>query len=301
MLDAAARTDAPPLESLTVEQARVGAEAFAAFGAGEKEEVARIDDRFLPGLVGDIPVRVYVPEGPQPLPTVAYFHGGGWVIMGIETHDWTCRRLANASGAIVVNVDYRLAPEHRYPAALDDCMAVTTWLAEHAGALGGDPDRLAVAGDSAGGNLAAAVALASRTEGGPRLSAQALVYPVTDAACATPSFVQNAEGYLLAASTMRWFWQQYLGPDGDPDDGYASVLRAPDLSGLPPTLIITAEFDPLRDEGEAYGEHLREAGVDATVHRYDGMIHGFVGLPEITEDATTAMTEIGDFLRRALA
>jgi len=300
LLDAAAQAEAPPIEEQPIDQARAGAIAFASLGAGEKQDVVRVDDRLLPGLVGDIAVRVYVPEGEPPLPVVAYFHGGGFVFMGIETHDWICRRLANASGAIVVSVDYRLAPEHRYPAALDDCMAVTTWLAEHGGVVGADPERLAVAGDSAGGNLAAAVALASRTVGGPRVSAQVLVYPVTDAACATPSFVQNAEGYLLTAGTMRWFWKQYLGPDGDPDDGYASVLRAPDLSGLPPTLVITAEYDPLRDEGEAYAEHLTEAGVDATVHRYDGMIHGFLGLPDITPDATAAMTEVGDFLRRAL-
>ena len=182
-----------------------------------------------------------------------------------------------------MSVDYRLAPEHRYPAALDDCMAVTTWLAEHAGELGGDPERIAVAGDSAGGNLAAAVALASRTDGGPRLVGAGARVPrhrrrVRDAVVRP----ERARATCSPRHTMRWFWEQYLGPDGDPDDGYASVLRAPDLAGLPPTLIITAEYDPLRDEGEAYGEHLRDAGVDTTVHRYDGMVHGFVGLPEIT-------------------
>jgi len=301
LLDASAQANVPPIEELPLDQARAGAILFAQAGAGEKEPVARVDDRVLPGVAGEIPLRVYAPDAELPLPIVAYFHGGGWVFMGIETHDWICRRLANASGAIVVSAEYRLAPEHRYPAALDDCMAVTTWLADHGGELGGDPSRLAVAGDSAGGNLATAVALASRTEGGPGLAAQALVYPVTDAACATPSFVQNAEGYLLTARTMQWFWEQYLGPNGDPDDGYASVLRAPDLAGLPPTLVITAEFDPLRDEGEAYAEHLRAAGVDATVHRYDGMVHGFLGMPEVVPESTDAMTELGDFLRRHLA
>ena len=300
LLDASAQADVPPIEEMSLEDARAGAILFAQAGAGEKESVARVEDRVLPGIVGDIPVRVYVPEGEVPQPVISYFHGGGWVFMGIETHDWICRRLANASGAIVVSAEYRLAPEHRYPASLDDCMAVTTWLAEHAAILGGDPARLAVAGDSAGGNLAAAVALASRTEGGPGLAAQALVYPVTDAACATPSYVQNADGYLLTARTMRWFWDQYLGPDGDPDDGYASVLRAPDLADLPPTLVITAEFDPLRDEGEAYAEHLQAAGVEATVHRYDGMVHGFLGMPEVVPDATDAMNELGGFLRSNL-
>jgi acetyl esterase len=231
---------------------------------------------------------------------IAYFHGGGFVLGNLDTHDRLSRRLCRASQALVVTVDYRLAPEHRFPAALDDCMAVTHWLGDNAADLRGDRDRIALAGDSAGGNLAAAVALASRADDGPSLAAQALVYPVIDAACATPSFVQNADGYLLTASVMRWFWDQYLGPDGDPDNGYASVLRAPDLAGLPPTLVITAEFDPLRDEGEAYAEHLRNAGNDVTMHRYDGMIHGFLGMDAVVDDADTAMAEVGAFLRAHL-
>jgi acetyl esterase len=214
----------------------------------------------------------------------------------LETHDRIARRLCRASGALIVSVEYRLAPEHHFPAPLDDCMAATHWLSDNAGELDGDPARLAVAGDSAGGNLAAAVALASRADDGPGLAAQVLIYPVTDAACATPSFVQNAEGYLLSASSMRWFWEQYLGPDGDPDSGYASVLRAPDLATLPPALVVTAEFDPLRDEGEAYAEHLREAGNDVTVRRYDGMVHGFLGMDALVPAADAAMNEIGAFL-----
>jgi acetyl esterase len=173
---------------------------------------------------------------------------------------------------------------------------VTTWLAENGEVLDGDPARLAVAGDSAGGNLAAAVALASRAEDGPRLAAQVLVYPATDAACATPSTVQNAEGYLLTTEAMRWFWEQYLGPGGDFDDGYASVLRHPDLAGLPPTLVITAEYDPLRDEGEAYAEHLAAAGVEVATRRFDGMVHGFFGMDELVPEANEAMDEITKFL-----
>ena len=296
LLDASAQANLPALEDQPIDEVRAGAIAFAQAGAGKKQDVAHVEDRDLPGIAGDIPVRVYAPESSEPLPIIAYFHGGGWVFMGIETHDWICRRLANACRAVVVSVEYRLAPEHRFPAALDDCMAVTTWLAENGEVLGGDPARLAVAGDSAGGNLAAAVALASRAEDGPRLAAQVLVYPATDAACATPSIVQNADGYLLTAAAMRWFWEQYLGPGGDSDDGYASVLRHPDLAGLPPTLVITAEYDPLRDEGEAYAEHLAEAGVDVATRRFDGMIHGFFGMDELVPEANEAMDEITKFL-----
>jgi acetyl esterase len=299
MLDAAAAADLPPVETLPLEVTRAGAIAFATSGAGEKQPVADVDDRDLPGPAGEIPVRVYTPDGEGPFPVVAYLHGGGWVFMGIETHDWICRRLANAAGAIVVSVEYRLAPEHPFPAPLDDCMAVVHWLASKADELGGDPNRLAVAGDSAGGNLAAAVTLASRAADGPRVAAQALVYPVTDAACATPSFVQNAEGYLLTASAMRWFWQQYLGDDGNPDDGYASVLRHADLTDLPPTLVITAEFDPLRDEGEAFAEHLAAAGTDVTLRRFDGMVHGFLGMDALLPEADLAMEEIAAFLGQA--
>jgi acetyl esterase len=297
MLAASAQADLPAVEDMPLETVRAGAILFAQTGAGEKQPVANVEDRTVAGPAGAIPVRVYTPDGEGPFPVVAYLHGGGWVFMGIETHDWICRRLANASGAVVVSVEYRLAPEHPFPAPLDDCMAVTHWLAEHAGEVGADPARLAVVGDSAGGNLAAAVALASRAPDGPRIVAQVLVYPACDAACATPSFVQNAEGYLLTASTMRWFWDQYLGPEGNPDDGYASVLRAPDLAGLPPTLVVTAEFDPLRDEGEAYAGHLRAAGVDATVRRYDGMVHGFLGMDELLPEADDAMAEAAAFLR----
>jgi acetyl esterase len=299
MLDAAAAADLPPVETLPLEVTRAGAIAFATSGAGEKQPVADVDDRDLPGPAGEIPVRVYTPDGEGPFPVVAYLHGGGWVFMGIETHDWICRRLANAAGAIVVSVEYRLAPEHPFPAPLDDCMAVVHWLAEAAADLGGDPARLAVAGDSAGGNLAAAVTFASRAADGPTVTAQALVYPVTDAACSTPSFVQNAEGYLLTASTMRWFWQQYLGEDGDPDDGYASVLRHADLTDLPPTLVITAEFDPLRDEGEAFAEHLAAVGTRVQLRRFDGMVHGFLGMDALLPEADLAMDEIATFLDEA--
>jgi acetyl esterase len=257
-----------------------------------------VEDRHLPGPAGDIPVRVYDPVPGETSPVVTYFHGGGFVFMNIDTHDRVCRRLANEANAVVVSVDYRLAPEHRFPAALDDCMAVTHWLTHNAAELGGDPALIAVAGDSAGGNLAAATALAARN-GGPGLAGQALVYPVTDAACTTKSFDENAEGYLLAAPTMRWFWDEYLGPDGDPRDPYASVLHTEELHDAPPALVITAEYDVLRDEGEAYAQRLRDAGVEVSSIRYPGMIHGFLTMDALTPASDEAMREIAAFLTRA--
>jgi acetyl esterase len=231
---------------------------------------------------------------------LAYFHGGGFVYCSLETHDNTCRRLANATGATVVSVDYRLAPEHAFPAAADDCLAATRWVHDHADELGGDPARLAVGGDSAGGNLAAVTALRARDEGGPALVAQLLVYPVIDAACGTLSFDENGEGYFLEAPTMRWFWEQYLaGADGR--HPHASPCNAADLSGLPPAVVVTAEFDVLRDEGEHYAELLRAAGVDARSHRYDGMIHGFFSIPMLFPEADAATTALADGLAEALA
>jgi acetyl esterase len=295
---AANSVETPSFDSLPIDAVRAVGEAFGAAGAHEPEPVDLIEDRHLPGPAGDIAVRVYDPAPDTTSPVVAYFHGGGFVMMSLESHDRICRRLANAAHAVVVSVDYRLAPEHPYPAALDDCMAVTHWLTDHAAELAGDPSRIAVAGDSAGGNLAAATAIASRN-GGPGLAAQVLVYPVIDAACDTRSFEENGEGYLLTGSTMRWFWEQYLGT-ADPADPYASVLHAEDVSGVPPALVITAELDVLRDEGEAYADKLRAAGVDVTALRYPGMVHGFLSMDALTPTASTAIAEIAAFLERVL-
>jgi acetyl esterase len=275
--------------------------AFALATAAPPEPVAHVEDRELDTAAGPIRVRVYTPVGGDaPHPVIAYFHGGGWVIMGIETHDGICRRLANASGAIVVSVEYRLAPEHRFPAALDDCFAATAWLAEHAGEIGGDPARLAVAGDSAGGNLAATVALRARG-GGPRLAAQVLAYPVCDAAQDTASYRDNGDGYMLTAKDMAWFWDCYLGPDGDPADPFASPLRAPNLTGVAPALVLTAEYDPLRDEGEAYARRLDGSDVPVTLHRFDGMLHGFLGMEALVSEANQAMARVAEFLRSSFS
>jgi acetyl esterase len=224
------------------------------------------------------------------VPIVTYFHGGGFVIGDIDTHDGPCRVLCAATGAVVVSVDYRLAPEHRFPAALDDCVAATAWAAEHARDLGADPTRLGVAGDSAGGNLAAAVAIAARTAGGPAIRAQALVYPVVDFSTVHPSVKENGEGYLLTAAAMAWFCAQYLG-DHDSADPMASPLLA-DLADLPPAVVATAEFDPLRDEGRAYADALAGAGV--AVHRleFPGLIHGFMGLGSLSPGSARATDEV---------
>jgi acetyl esterase len=263
--------------------------------------VGSVVDRRIPGPAGDIPVRVYTPNGTAPFPLLVYFHGGGWVLGGIDTHDGTCRSLANGAGCVVVSVDYRLAPEHRYPAAAEDCCAATQWAAAHAAELGADARRVAVGGDSAGGNLAAVVALMARDRGGPALVLQLLIYPATDARFDTASYRDNADGYLLTAADMRWFWDHYLGDSGRGAEPYASPLRAADLSGLPPALVITAEFDPLRDEGEAYAKRLEDAGVASRLSRYDGMIHGFFGMGQMIDRANAAVGEACANLKLAYA
>ena len=246
-------------------------------------DVASVSDHLAPGPHGDVPVRVYVPvtDDPGPLPVCMWFHGGGWVIGSVATNDATARALANASGAIVVSVDYRLAPEHRFPIPFDDSYAATVWAAENAASLGGDPSRLAVAGASAGGNLSTTIALRARDENGPALVHQSLIYPVTDRDFSRPSYRENGEGYGLSHASMVWFFDCYLSSEADASNPYVAPMLAEDLSGLPPAFVLTCEYDPLRDEGEAYAERLRAAGVPTKHSRYDGMIHAFfnAGIP----------------------
>ena len=299
LLDQLAAMGAPPLSQQTPEEARAGFAVLAAV-AGAAEEPVPTEDRSVPGPAGDIPVRIYRPAAGKPLPVVVYFHGGGFVIGDIASHDTTCQRLAAGVPALVVSVDYRLAPEHRFPAAVDDCDAATGWVSAHASEFGGDSARLAVAGDSAGGNLAAVVARRARDADGPPIAFQLLVYPCTDMTCSLPSHTENGTGYLLDSDTMSWFLDNYLA-DSDRRNPDASPLFAGDLSGLPPALVVTAEFDPLRDEGEAYAERLRLAGVRVTTSRYDGMIHGFYGLDSVFDAAKKATAETVAALRDALA
>ena len=289
----------PPLESLPVADARRVMESFREM-APPGQAVARVEDRRLPGPAGDIPVRVYTPAGDGPRPVLVFFHGGGWVIGSIETHDNTCRALANAIPAIVVSVDYRLAPEHKFPAAAEDCYAATRWVAANATEIGADGNRLAIGGDSAGGNLAAVVALMAHDRGGPRIAHQTLIYPATDPAMDTPSQRENAEGYFLTREAMVWFWGHYLRDDEDKTNPLAAPLRARNLRGLPPAHVLTAEFDPLRDEGEAYAARLREAGVPVTLKRWDGMIHGFFGMTGIIDQSGPAIAEVAAAVRAAV-
>jgi acetyl esterase len=299
LLQQIATTGVPALDATSVEQARENALVLATVQV-DAEPVGRIENRKIPGPDGDLPVRIYTPDGRPPLPAFVYLHGGGWVICNLDTHDATCRAIANAVPAVVVSVDYRLAPEHRFPAAAEDAYAATRWVAGNAAALGADPTRLIVGGDSAGGNLAAVTALMARDRGGPALAYQVLIYPVIDSSMTMASYDENAEGYLLTRSAMAWYWNHYLGPGGDGRHPYASPIAADDLRRLPPATVITAEFDPLRDEGDAYAARLRQAGVRVQHTRYGGLIHGFVSLGAVFPQARTAIDAMAADVRTAL-
>ena len=294
LLDQMAAMGMPPIHEQEPEAVR---EANRLPPAVPGATMANVEDRNIPGPAGDIPVRIYRPTDASDHSLLVWYHGGGWVIGDLDGADVTCRELADRSGSVVVSVDYRLAPEHRYPAAHEDCYAATVWAAE----LGADAGKLAVGGDSAGGNLAAVVSLRARDEDGPAISFQLLVYPVTDHSYETVSYSDNADGYLLTRDGMEWFWNHYLGPDGDGSHPHASPLRADDLSGLPPAHVITAEYDPLRDEGEAYAKRLQEAGVPVTQTRYAGQIHAFYGMHGVLDDATNAAQESAEKLKAVLA
>ena len=272
MLDAAASL--PAMHTLPVDIVRAGSEKRFALGA-RRVPVGEIGERVIAGPAGDLKLRVYTPKGVGPFPMIVFFHGSGFVICSLDTHDTMCRHLCEGAGAVVVSVDYRLAPEHKFPAGPDDCLAATRWAGTHCAELNADPACIALAGDSAGGNLAAVIALRVRDEGGPALCAQLLIYPVTDAGTDTRSHEQNATGYGLTREGMIWFWNHYLGNQADAANPYASPLRAETLSGLPPAFVLTAEYDPLRDEGELYAARLIAAGVPTKLIRYDGMNHGF--------------------------
>lgn len=275
-------------------------EGFAAMaGLGQGPEVATVEMREADGPAGKIPVRIYTPAGDGPKPGLMYFHGGGFVVCDLDSHDATCRELANGADCVVVSVDYRLAPESKFPAAPEDCYAATEWVYREARQLGIDGSRIAVAGDSAGGNLAAVVAMMSRDRGGPALVHQLLIYPVTDHRFETTSYKKNGSGYFLTESMMRWFWHHYLESESDGDEPLASPLRAIDLSRLPSATVLTAEFDPLRDEGRAYAERLQAAGIDTTHIDYPGVFHGFFGMTAQIPRAQQAVDEACDALSKA--
>jgi acetyl esterase len=300
LLDMFAAQGGPPLESLSPAEARELARAMTKHMGGTPEPVHSIENLRIPGPDGEIPVRVYTPTNPGPRPALVYFHGGGWVICDLDTHEVQCSAIARRSAAVVISVDYRLAPEHKFPAAVTDCYAATVWAASNAERLGIDPRRISVGGDSAGGNLAAVVSLKSRDENGPAIGLQVLVYPVTDlSSFATGSYREFAEGYDLTKAAMEWFRELYLRSAEDGRNPHASPLLARDLRGLPPALVITAECDPLRDEGEAYAKRLQDAGVPVTLTRYAGMIHPFFSLPAAIPQAFDAIQQVADAVQRA--
>jgi acetyl esterase len=262
------------------------------------EPVAHIEDRLIPGPAGEIPIRIYTPQGSgRPFPVLVFFHTGGWQVGNLNTQDPLCRRLANRAECIVVSVDYRLAPEHPFPAAPEDCYAATQWVATHAAEFQGDSSRIAVSGDSSGGNLATVVALMARDRSGPKLVFQVMLFPATDFRLSTPSMEELAEGYNVTKPQMIWIRNNYLPDVADWTHPLASPLLASDLSGLPPALLIYAEYDPLRDDAEAYTTRLKEAGVPVRASRYDGMIHDFLDLFE--EPGNRALAEIASALRAA--
>ncbi len=296
VLDQLATLKRPPMQTLTPAEAR--AQTLAAPRA-PGPQVHRVAGGKVPGPGGDIPVRTYTPAGRGPFPGLVYFHGGGWVICNLDTHDGTVRHIVDRAGCVAVSVDYRLAPEHRFPAGPEDCYAATKYVAEHAGELNIDPKRIAIAGDSAGGNLTAVVALMARDRGGPALVHQVMLYPVIDRNYQTRSYQDNASGYLLTKEMMVWFWDLYLRSPADASHPYAAPIKAADLRGVAPATIITAEFDPLRDEGEAYARRLQQAGVPTVCTRYDGMIHGFFGMVEAMDRSRQAMQQVAAALKRA--
>lgn len=302
LLKMTAHQRAVPNHTKTAQQARADAleraEAMAKL-VGDPEPVARVEDRVIPGPGGDLPIRVYTPRNSSGA-AVVYFHGGGWVLCNLDTHDDLCRALANHSDATMISVDYRLAPESKYPAAAEDCYAATRWVSEHAAELDIDPSRIAVGGDSAGGNLAAVVALMARDRGRPAIAFQLLVYPVIDREFLAGWPEAPSSGHLLSPLDMYWYWDQYLESREQAHEAYASPLHADDLSGLPPAFITTAEYDLLHGEGEAYAQRLQTAGVPTTYRHYEGVFHGFFNMALFLDKAQVAQKEAGMAIRASL-
>ncbi|HXP20227.1 MAG TPA: alpha/beta hydrolase [Streptosporangiaceae bacterium] len=295
------REQVPGLYTLTISEAREADVKGVTASAGPVEPVAEVRELAIPGPDGEIAARMYRPSGAGPLPVLVYFFGGGWSLGTLDTSDAVCRMLTNAAHCACVAVSYRLAPEHKFPAAVDDCYAGAAWVAAHAGELGIDASRLAVGGDSSGGNLAAAVALLARDRGGPAIVHQLLVYPNTDYQADTGSMREMTDKYFFNPTSVAWYWGMYLRSAQDGASPLASPLRAEDLAGMPPATVITAEYDPLRDEGELYGQRLEQAGVPTEIIRYDGVMHGFFTMVGVLDTARTAVATAASRLGRAFA
>ncbi|MBW5421431.1 alpha/beta hydrolase fold domain-containing protein [Streptomyces sp. BG9H] len=291
-----------PLYTMSVDQARKADRETEAENWDWHEQPAEVFDLDIPGPTAPLTLRVYRPksESEGPLPVLMYFFGGGWVVGSLDTSDAICRALAGKVPCVIVSVGYRLAPEHPFPAAIDDCYAAVKWVGENASQLGGDSARIGLAGDSSGGNLAAAMALMARDEKGPAIAAQVLVYPPMANDAVTKSMSDNKDPMFFNAHSSEWFWSRYLSEPADGDSPYASPLKAADHSGLPPTLMMTAEFCPLHDEGEAYADALSRAGVPVEYHRYADLPHGFLALSSILDTSRKAFDVIAEFLRERL-
>ncbi len=303
----------PPIESLSPENARnaptlknaveeMTAESVAArtmtIAKPMPQPVGKIDHITIPTSNGELLARVFTPKGDAPFPVVVYFHGGGWVIANLDVYEPSCRALCNEAEAIIVSVAYRQAPEHKYPAAAEDAHAATQWVMANAASIGGDPARVAVAGESAGGNLATVACLKAKEEGGRMPVAQLLVYPVTDARMNTPSYQENANAKPLNSAMMKWFWGHYLENESQGREPFASPMMAQSLAGLPPAIVITAESDPLRDEGEAYAKRMADEGVSVNLKRFDGVMHEFFGLAGVVDKATEAVGMAAEGLKK---
>lgn len=267
---------------------------------GKPIELSKIEDRSIDGRNGSIPIRIYIPESTKPLPVVVFYHGGGFVIGNLKSHDKVCRRTSKMNQAIVVAVDYRLAPEHKFPAAVEDCYDATKWVSENIAEHGGNPNQLVVMGDSAGGNLAAVTAIQARDLGTPKIAAQVLVYPMADARMCYPSIDENAEGYILTKELMQWFTTNYTRNEADKENPLMSPILNDDLSNLPPALVQTAQFDPLRDEGIDYGKQLKAAGNEVQHTNYDGLIHTYITMPDFSKKCLAAHEEIAGFISKVL-
>lgn len=293
--------DAPAFHEMPVEEARAITDDV--FAVDDPRPVGEVIDRPINGPERDLPIRVYLPEGNGPFAVAMFFHGGGFVAGSLESHDQLCRALVDATGIAVIAVDYRLAPEHAFPAAVEDAYAATEWVAENAAEFDGDPDRLAVVGDSSGGNLAAVVAQMACDRDGPDIAHQILVYPAVSHDREWPSYDENGEGYFVAREDLEWFKNHYFDHEIATKNVYASPILTADLEGLPPATLVTSGFDPLRDEGIAYGDRLEEAGVDVTHHHYDDAIHVFLQLatdPFGFEPSKEALDDIAADLESAL-
>jgi acetyl esterase len=301
-IEAMDRAGLTPIEALSPVEARAQMEATAQSRKAEALPVARVEDRAMPGPAGPIRLRLYWPDAAFPLPAIAYYHGGGHVIGSLDTHDLIARNLCNLSAALVCAVDYRMGPEDKFPAAVEDSFAALEWLSANAPSLGADPARLGVHGDSAGANLAAVVALMARDQGGPRLRLQSLVYPVADYRQNTPSYEIFATGYgLLTRAAMEWFRDHYLRDPQDAEDWRASPLLATNFAGVAPAVVVAAECDVLHDESQAYAEALRRAGVAVDYREYPGMIHAFFGMVPGVDAALAAQRAVAAAFRRAFA